>query len=141
MPRIAWTDATVASAAWHQVLGVIDQPPRSELGRDELREAMNLVFRSYTGLRLRGRYAVTSVRAGTPGVLSVIELDQDLAIIQGVIPLFRDPGTSRWQFLMTFDTLRQLEQVAVPPDTRATGRRERKRKEEKEHGEFSLRWW
>ena len=140
MPRVAWTDAALTSATWHQVLGVIERPAGTQIGASEFREAINLVFRTYTGLHLNGRYAVTSVRAGMPGVLSVIELERDLAAIQAVIPLAQQPGTGRWHFPLTVDTLQQLERVAVPADTRATGRRARKRKEEA-HGGFSLRWW
>lgn len=127
-------------ATWHQVLGVLEQPPGTEIGTAEFREAINLVFRTYTGMRLSGRYAVTAVRGDMPGVLSVIELERDLAALKTMIPLVQQTGTGRWHFPMTTKTLRQLERVAVPPDTRSTGRRAQKRKEE-EHAGFSLRWW
>lgn len=140
MPRIAWGDTGSLSENWSQVLGIIDLPA-PDLGTYDLRHAINLVYRSYSGLRLKGRYAVTTVRAGAPGILSLLELEEDVAALRAVVPLVRQPSLRRWHFLIDDEATRRLLQVAIPADTRATGRRARKRKEAEEAGTHSLRWW
>ena len=141
MPRVPWADAASWSSSWQQVLGVIQAPAGApHLGTDFMRESTNLIYRTYTGLRLSGRYAVTAVRTDTPGILTLLELERDVAVVGQVVPLIRPEGSDRWQFLMNDATTEKLSRVAIPADTRATGRRARKRKEEEEQRP-SLRWW
>ena len=149
LPKVSWADLAQAAARAHLLAARLDasffggKVANDPFDSHRLREAVNLMARVCTQLKLPGAHAATTSRAqGASLVLCLFELPEDrdkvAELAAPATPGEAGEWASRREFLLCARVHDRLVAVGGETDNRYAGRRRRDR--DREAAAQTLRW-